>query len=906
MKQVKNANVKKFGVNIQAPLQTAGPAGRVRCHSTEYETYLQNKFPNRASNEEFEAWLAPKVAEVRASRMAGKNIQQIYNIPVVIHIIHNGDAIGTGENITSAQAISQINVLNEDYRRMAGTNGGANTTGLAVDCEINFCLAQTDPSGNPTTGVVRHNITPYSNNVADGAGGADWETMADVEAMKAATQWNPDEYLNFWIIRPGGQPLQFGGLNGLLGYAQFPNSSGLAGLNANNGAANTDGLVCAFDAMGTIAEDDGTFILNGSYNLGRTMTHEAGHWLGLRHLWGDGDCTVDDFCADTPNCDGDYYNCASISQCGNQRQYQNYMDYTYDTCMDTFTQDQKDRMVAVMTNSPRRGVLNSSIKCSPAAPFIKFNNDTGSVNEETNCLYTDYTFPVTIALAPSADATVTFNVIGGSAVQGNDYSIVTNPVVFLSGSTNNQDLTLRVYNDGKIEGDETIIIQLSLSTAGDAQIDTSSDTMTITISDNDINPSPSNTLQVFYEDFEDITGWTVSDEDGDGDDWGLFDDSARGQGQVATSASWNNVDGALTPDNWLISPAISLAGISGNIELSWLTIGQDQAWAAENYTVYVATNNTVAALQASTTNFSETLSASGNLYLSRTLDISSFAGQTIYVAFRHHAVSDQFRINIDDVLVSTQITTNVQVNNNIASPQQIQLNGLGNTIFYDASSSDIMLGVNVNDSNNYGCTSVAVSRDQTAVGAAAAQYGASVATIDYAMAKQFTITPSSVVSGSSTITFYFTENEVAAWESFTANSRTSLYVVKDNGSQEVQPCSVGAFGSEVTLTASFSTGIDGVFTFARQQSLPAESFELTGVALYPNPNNGLFNLDFNATSGNVNVDVYDVRGRLILNKNFSVNGLVNETIELNNAQSGIYLVTIQDGERKITKKIVVE
>src|SRR5690606_12090085 len=111
--------------------------------------------------------IAPKIAKIKADRLAGKSVQAVYNIPVIIHIVHNGDAVGTGENITDAQAISQINVMNEDFRRIAGTNGGANTTGLAVDCEINFCLAQTDPSGNPTTGVVRHNIVPYSNNVTN-------------------------------------------------------------------------------------------------------------------------------------------------------------------------------------------------------------------------------------------------------------------------------------------------------------------------------------------------------------------------------------------------------------------------------------------------------------------------------------------------------------------------------------------------------------------------------------------------------------------------------------------------------------------------------------------------------------------------------------------------------------------
>ena len=303
----KITTIKSFGKEIKLPKQELTPSGHIRCATDENEAYLQAQYPNRATTAEFEAWLKPKIEKIKADRLAGRNIQQVYNIPVVIHIVHNGDALGTGENITDAQAISQIDVMNEDFRRLAGTPGGANTTGLAVDCEINFCLAQTDPNGNPTTGVVRHVITPYSNNVTDGAGGPDWETRADTEAMKAATIWNPDNYLNMWTIRPGGLPLSSGGQQGLLGYAQFPSNSGLGGINVNGGAANTDGVVAAFDAMGTVAQNDGTFILNPTYNLGRTMTHEVGHWVGLRHIWGDNsNCTISagdagqDYCPDTP------------------------------------------------------------------------------------------------------------------------------------------------------------------------------------------------------------------------------------------------------------------------------------------------------------------------------------------------------------------------------------------------------------------------------------------------------------------------------------------------------------------------------------------------------------------------------------------------------------------------------
>ena len=117
---------------------------------------------------------------------------------------------------------------------------------------------------------------------------------------------------------------------------------------------------------------------------------------------------------------------------------------------------------------------------------------------------------------------------------------------------------------------------------------------------------------------------------------------------------------------------------------------------------------------------------------------------------------------------------------------------------------------------------------------------------------------------------------------------------------------VGSFGSDVTLRATFTTGVDGVYSFGRQESLGVDNFALNGVSIYPNPNNGEFMLSLNSTTRKVNVGVYDVRGRLILDKTISNIGIITETINLNNVQSGVYLITIQDGNRKTTKKIVVQ
>jgi hypothetical protein len=156
----------------------------------------------------------------------------------------------------------------------------------------------------------------------------------------------------------------------------------------------------------------------------------------------------------------------------------------------------------------------------------------------------------------------------------------------------------------------------------------------------------------FSDDFSsgNLDNWTLTDSDGDTNNWYIVNIEAP-QNEHATSASWAGGT-ILTPDNWMVSPAIDLTGASGNVFLEWKAYGQDQSWAQENYTVYVATASDIATLGASSTSFNEVVGTSTG-YVSRNLDVTSFAGQTIYVGFRHHNVSDQFRLNIDDVTVRT-------------------------------------------------------------------------------------------------------------------------------------------------------------------------------------------------------------------------------------------------------------
>jgi hypothetical protein len=360
-----------FGKPIKAA--TINPNdGSIRCATVEYEQYLQDSNPKRMTEAQFESWINPLVAKYKAMRISSKTAGTIITIPVVVHVIHSGQPIGTAPNITDSQVQSQITVLNEDYRKMAGSPGGTNAD--AVDVQIQFALALQDQIGNPTNGIDRVSLCQST-----------WSTTELNTVVKPATIWDPTQYLNMWSV-------DFSDTR-LLGYAQFPSASGLSGL-PSTGNASSDGVVASYDVFGSSAYNDGTFLLYAPYDRGRTMTHEVGHWLGLRHIWGDGtgkeskntpDCAATDYCDDTPQVGWEHYNCGTFDTCptspGNDMP-ENYMDYTGDGCMNIFTQNQKDRIDVVMANADRRSALKNSTK-NVAIPL--FANDAEVKSDPNLC-----------------------------------------------------------------------------------------------------------------------------------------------------------------------------------------------------------------------------------------------------------------------------------------------------------------------------------------------------------------------------------------------------------------------------------------------------------------------------------------------------------------------------------------
>ena len=335
--------------------------GLIRCATTEYEEFLQENNPQRMSNTQFETWLNPLVTKYKIAKANSKTVATIITIPVVVHVVHSGQAIGTAPNTTDEQIQSQITVLNQDFRRLLGTPG-YNTNPVGADVEIEFVLAKQDPNGNPTNGIDRVNFSQLS-----------WSNTEIETILKPSTIWDPALYLNMWSLKFTD--------NTLLGYAQFPDGSSLGGLNPSGGSATTDGVVSSYDVFGS-SDFGGSFLLVAPYNKGRTMTHEVGHWLGLRHIWGDGngdeaantpDCSATDYCSDTPKVGWEHYDCLTpYDTCPTDTgidMVENYMDYTNDQCMNIFTQNQKDRITVIMNNAARRSSLKTSTK-KTAIPLV--------------------------------------------------------------------------------------------------------------------------------------------------------------------------------------------------------------------------------------------------------------------------------------------------------------------------------------------------------------------------------------------------------------------------------------------------------------------------------------------------------------------------------------------------------
>ena len=254
---------------------------------------------------------------------ANKRTSAVVTIPVVVHVVYKTAA----QNVSDKMIQDQIAVLNKDFAKMNSDASKTPSAFTAAATNVQFKLATVTPSGAPTNGIVRTSTKKVSFSSNDGV---------KKSSTGGSNAWDASKYLNIWVCNLG---------NGLLGYAQFP-----------GGPAATDGVVILYSSLpgGSAAP----------YNLGRTATHEVGHWLNLRHIWGDATCG-NDLVSDTPTHNTANYGCPASnhrSTCSGTplEMTMNYMDYTDDACMYMFTAGQAARMDALLAPGGARASLVSS------------------------------------------------------------------------------------------------------------------------------------------------------------------------------------------------------------------------------------------------------------------------------------------------------------------------------------------------------------------------------------------------------------------------------------------------------------------------------------------------------------------------------------------------------------------
>jgi hypothetical protein len=509
-------------INVTA--QISPVAQVIRCHTAESMKDYRKKHPMAESDQQFEQWMNAKIRE----RQSSQRVAVAYTIPIIFHIIHNGEAVGTGSNISATQIQQQLIQLNKDYANLSGS-----VYGVAANTEVQFCLAKQRPDG---TVLAEAGIERIDRN-AKGWTAPPYDGMASNsyvdQTIIPSTIWDPYKYFNVWTIDLSG---------GLLGKATFPVSSGLPGL--SSGETDTHaGVFVAYQSVGS-STSPGPY--GATFGWGRTLTHESGHFFGLRHIWGDATCG-DDYCADTPPQNAATSGCpaaGTLNGCTPSvaKMFENYMDYTNDNCVNTFTNDQKTRIQTVMANSPRRITLATSDAClTPASNAIRFTTNSTTVTETgTGACPRSKTVTLTLKVSSAANnnATVTFTK-GGTATDNVDYTISPASVSYTNGDNTDKTVTVTILDDGAVESTETIIIGFTITGTGVVN-GTSNLTHTITITDDDIVPAINNagTVTLLNENF------------GTGSTNGL-------------PANWQSIDLLGTSTNLFVGSYASISGFTG-------------------------------------------------------------------------------------------------------------------------------------------------------------------------------------------------------------------------------------------------------------------------------------------------------------------------------------------------------
>jgi hypothetical protein len=468
------------------------------------------------------------------------------------------------------------------------------------------------------------------------------------------------------------------------------------------------------------------------------------------------------------------------------------------------------------------------------AAYVQFSNNTSAVNESSasvnnNCLdYFVLNIPISVGTAPTQTTTATVNISGGTATNNIDYVVAT-PMVTFNSTTTTGNIVIHVYNDDYVEGNETITLGYTLNAnGGNAQAGALNQTVTVTINDDDVVPSAVTVpTTVFTQNFNTgLAPFTTVNPSGN-TPWqvGLAAAASTTPYTVpatnTTQFAWINDDACnCTQANVDLKSAVfSLAGYTAaSLTFDAFFLGNTYQNATESASVKISTNGG--------TTFTNLFTIPGNTaWAPYTVDLNPYVGNAnVMLAFNYADGGGWlYGCSIDNVVVTGQASAGIQTAVNTAAPDQAYLGPNGTVYFADPTSSKIMMKIQNNSSFDYGCVDVMIDRQGTNPTTAA--FTTNIAA-DYLMSKTFKVVPTNnSATGNYTITLYYKENEVAAWETATGNSRNNIEMIKVNGNASSiaavtpansgtftiadQPAALGAFGTDVTFTSTYTTGFSG-------------------------------------------------------------------------------------------------
>jgi chitodextrinase len=878
------------------------------CGVMEDLEYRKSKDPNLQNRmDQIEKFTLSKIQDLENRQ--GKIEGEIITIPVVVHVLYTNST----NNISDAQILSQIDVLNKDFRRQ--NTDKTNKWAQAADTQIEFAMAKIDPSGNATTAITRKQVSS-----------SDWGTKYKAyNAMKSSASggvdpWNTAEYLNMWIV-PKMTNTSPAGDRTILGFAQFP-----------GGDASTDGLVMIHDAFGS------TGTLNPSFNLGRTTTHEIGHFFNLRHIWGDGGCGVDDFVADTPESDAANYGCKTGHvSCGTEDMVQNYMDYSDDACMNLFTLGQKNRMRAVLeAGGARRSLALSNKADAPAVcnATVPTGVNTSSVTATGATVswttisgatydvrYKAVTSSSWKTVASSSNSVVLSGLSASTQyeVQVRSKCSSTNSNYSASVNFTTPSVTISYCNSSGNTTYETGITKVVFGTINNAD-GTAKDKgyENFTNLSTTVSQSSSTNLTVSVNTDGnyriDVFAWIDWNQDGD------FTDS----GEAYDLGNISNVSNGSLPTKAIVVPSNAKLGstrmrISGKYNSDPTSCATSFDGEVEDYTVVVGTAQ--ADTQAPTA--PANLTAASVTQTSLTLNWSASTdnvGVTSYDVYQGTSKIGSVTgttTNVTGLTAGTVYTFSVKAKdaagNVSASSNTVNVTTLSNSVSYCASKG--------NDSSYEWIDNVELGGMKNATGdnGGYANFTSKVATLARGSSNQMIVSAgfkSTAYTEHWAVWIDFNQNgtfesseKVVSGSSSSANNLTSTVDVPSGvilGSTRMRvsmkydaaqtACETFSYGEveDYTVNIVSSARQDNVVDAERLGNEATQNLEI-----YPNPTIDFVNVKFSSLAEDTTFRIVDTRGRVVKS------GVLDATnINVSKLKTGLYILEVNDGQKLLKTKLL--